>query len=127
MTEAEVTEKNSQEDYEQAMKDGASKRAADSKALAESEAEKSDLASDLEELVSSKKSAKKEAAATDQLIMALHSECDWLLQYFDMRKEARVGEVDSLTKATAVLSGADYSFLQIVSATSQTRRFLRHS
>merc|ERR1719359_773534 len=33
------------------------------------------------------------------------SECDWLLQYFDVRKEARTSEIDALGKAKAVLSG----------------------
>jgi len=30
-----------------------------------------------------------------------------------MRKTARTGEIDSLVKAKAVLSGADYSLLQL--------------
>merc|ERR1740130_1800567 len=50
-----------------------------------------------------------------QYISALHGECDWLLQYFDARKEARAGEIDSLGKAKAVLSGADFSLLQTAS------------
>jgi chromosome segregation ATPase len=127
MTEAKVEEKHSQEDYEQAMKDAAAKRAADSKALAESEAERADLESDLEQLVSAKKSAKKELASTSNLIMALHGECDFLLKFFDVRKEARQGEVDSLTKARAVLSGADFSFLQVAATARHSRRYLRHS
>jgi septal ring factor EnvC (AmiA/AmiB activator) len=123
MTEAEVTEKDSQEDYEEAMKNAAAKRASDSKALAESEAERADLGSSSEELMAAKKSGKKELLATNKYIMALHSECDWLLQYFDVRKEARAGEVDSLTKARAVLNGADFSFLQVKS--SMARAHLR--
>jgi len=120
MTEAEVTEKDSQADYEQAMKDAQSKRATDSKALAESESEKADLEASLEELAAVKKSSTKELMATEQYISALHSDCDWLLQYFDVRKEARTSEIDSLGKAKAVLSGADYSFLQI----GASKRFL---
>merc|ERR1740138_979357 len=109
MTEAEVGEKDSQADYEQAMKDAQAKRATDSKALAESQSEKADLEASLEELTA----AKKELMATDKYISTLHSECDWLLQYFDVRKQARTGEIDAMVKAKAVLSGADYSFLQI--------------
>jgi len=69
-----------------------------------------------------------EKAATDKTLMAthkyiqsLHGECDWLLQYFTVRKEARAGEVESLKSAKAVLSGADYSFVE----TSVTHRSLR--
>jgi len=122
MTEAEVSEKDSQADYEKAMKDAQAKRATDSKALAESQSEKADLEASLEELTAAKKSAKKELMATDKYISTLHSECDWLLQYFDVRKEARTGEIDAMVKAKAVLSGADYSFLQIGS--SKARGFL---
>merc|ERR1712194_608125 len=49
---------------------------------------------------------------TEKLIGSLHGECDWLVKYFDVRKEARVGEVEALSNAKAVLSGADYSLIQ---------------
>jgi len=54
----------------------------------------------------------KEAMATAQFLSETHGDCDWLLSNFDMRKTARAGEVDALTKAKAVLSGADFSLLQ---------------
>ena len=50
--------------------------------------------------------------ATEEYISQLHAECDWLIQYFDVRKEARTGEIDALGKAKAVLSGADFSLGQ---------------
>ena len=46
----------------------------------------------------------------------LHAECDWPVQYSRVRKEGRAGEVESLQKAKAVLSGADYSLLLTVKA-----------
>merc|ERR1719238_96603 len=59
-----------------------------------------------------KKAASAEHAATLQAIQALHGECDWLLKYFDVRKEARSSEIDALGKAKAVLSGADFALVQ---------------
>ena len=50
--------------------------------------------------------------ATKQYEGQLHSECDWLLKYFDLRKQARAEESDNLKKAKATLSGADFSLLQ---------------
>merc|ERR1712216_109103 len=47
MTEAEVTEKNAQEDYEQMLKDSAEKRAQDSKALTDKNAAKAGLQADV--------------------------------------------------------------------------------
>ena len=38
------------------------------------------------------------------------------MKYYDVRKEARAGEVESLTTAKSVLSGADFSLLQKGSA-----------
>ena len=60
--------------------------------------------------------AQKELGATNQYIHCLHLECDWLITCFDMRKEARDGEIDALGKAKAVLSGADYSLVQLHSS-----------
>ena len=42
----------------------------------------------------------------------LHGECDWLLQYYDLRKTARTEETENLFSAKAILSGADFSLLQ---------------
>merc|ERR1719231_725083 len=112
MTVAETEEKDAQGDYEQMMKDSADKRAGDAKTLANKEATLADLQAALEKDTEAKASASGELAATVQYIQSLHNECDWLLQYFEVRKEARTGEIDALGKAKAVLSGADFSLVQ---------------
>merc|ERR1719353_1092881 len=115
MTVAKAEEKDAQEDYEQMMKDSAEKRADDSKSLGDKEATLADLQAALEKDTEAKTSTGKELMATAQYIQSLHNECDWLLQYFDVRKEARTSEIDALGKAKAVLSGADYSLVQVKS------------
>merc|ERR1719181_592898 len=112
MTEAETTEKDAQADYETMMKDSASKRAEDSKTLADKESALADMQASLASSKDTLASTNKELAATVQYIASLHAECDWLIQYFDVRKEARTSEMDALSKAKAVLSGAGYSLLQ---------------
>jgi len=112
MTEAETDEKNSQSDYEQMMKDSAAKRTSDSKALTEKGSAKADTVAALQAHTEQKADGAKELMATMKYISSLHAECDWLLQYFDARKEARADEVESLKNAKAVLSGADYALLQ---------------
>jgi len=112
LTEAETQEKDSQADYEQLMKDSADKRTIDSKALAEKGAAKADTDSALQAHSQAHADGVKEAMLVGKYIASLHGECDWLLQYFDARKAARADEVESLTRAKAVLSGADYSLLQ---------------
>jgi len=112
MTEAETDEKNSQADYETMMKDSAAKRTTDSKALSQKGSAKADTEAALQDTTAHLADENKELMATEKYVASLHAECDWLLQYFDARKEARAGEVDSLKKAKAVLSGADYSLIQ---------------
>merc|ERR1719384_1556320 len=112
MTEAETQEKDSQADYEQLMKDSAAKRTTDSKTLGSKGSTKADTEAALQDHTLNRADSTKELMATEKYISSLHAECDWLLQYFDARKEARAGEVESLGKAKAVLSGADYSLLQ---------------
>merc|ERR1719468_1040718 len=111
MTEAETSEKDAQADYEELMVDSADKRKADSTSLAEKGSAKAELESSLESHKDKRMKAAKGFMFTVKYIQQLHTECDWLVKYFDVRKEARTGEIDSLGKAKAVLSGADYSML----------------
>merc|ERR1719262_994148 len=103
LTQAKQEEKDAQADYEQLMKDSAEKRAQDSKSITEKEATKADTEADLVAHTGEKKSVTRELMATHEYITSLHTECDFLLQFFDVRKEARNGEVDSLKKAKAIL------------------------
>merc|ERR1719272_553181 len=112
MLEARLTEKNSQGDYEQAMQDSADRRALSTKTLTDKGASKASVESEIEANKADKADAATELMATDKYIGSLHAECDCLVQYFDVRKAARSGEVESLQGAKAVLSGADYSLVQ---------------
>merc|ERR1719171_1935916 len=112
MTEMEAEEKDAQSDYEKLMVDSKEKRAEDSKLMAEKVAAKADMEADLQQATEDKTATGKELAATKMYIAQLHGECDWLLQYFDARKEARDSEIDAMGKAKAVLNGADYALLQ---------------
>merc|ERR1719469_654381 len=94
------------------MTDSSEKRATDSKAVADKSKAKSETQADLEANTEEKGATTKTLMATLEHIQALHAECDWLLQYFQVRKEARAGEVESLKTAKSVLSGADFSLLE---------------
>jgi len=122
MAEAGQEEKDAQADYETMMKDSAAKRAEDSKTLSDKQSALADMQASLQKKTESKTSTTKELGATLQYIQSLHSECDWLLQYFDVRKEARASEIDALGKAKAVLSGADFSLAQM-----KTSKFLQRA
>jgi hypothetical protein len=109
LQEAEFEEKDSQSEYEQMMKDAGEKRTQDSKSITDNESTKADDEAAIQTMTEERTAKMKEAMATVDVIQGLHADCDWLLKNFDVRKEARTGEIDALKKAKAVLSGADFS------------------
>merc|ERR1719401_2580604 len=86
MAEAETSEKDSQADYEALMKESAEKRATDSKSLADKEGEKASLEGDLQSHKGDLKQANTDLATTLKYIHSLHTECDWLLKYYDVAR-----------------------------------------
>merc|ERR1719271_1136056 len=108
----EVEEKEAQTEYEQFIKDSADKRAQDSKSISDKEGNKVELEANTLKMQQEHKDKTAEAYAKVEAIQGLHSECDWLVANYDTRKEARASEVENLSNAKAVLSGADYSFFQ---------------
>jgi len=112
MTEAEMEEKDSQGDYEKLMSDSTEKRATDSKSITEKEGALAEMESSLQASNEAKTASETELMATNQYIQSLHTECDFLLEYYQVRKDARAGEIDAMKKAKAVLNGADYALVQ---------------
>merc|ERR1719375_675540 len=100
-------EKAAQEEYEKFMADSSDKRALDAKSVAEKEAARADTTAKLQKHKEDLKGTVGELYANMEYSMSLHQECDWLMQNFDVRKDARAGEMDALTKAKAVLAGSD--------------------
>jgi len=94
------------------MDDSAKKRAADTKAISVKESAKAEAETGKVADEESKTAEFKELTATKQYEGQLHAECDWLIQNFDLRKSMRAEEMDNLKQAKAVLSGADFSFIQ---------------
>merc|ERR1719160_1163977 len=123
MTQAKLEETDAQEDYETAMKDAADKRSSDTKDLTDKEDAKASMEEELQTHTDAKKAAETELKATKDYIQTLHNDCDFLLEYYQERKDARASEIDAIGKAKAVLSGADFSLVQ--TSVRSTRRHLR--
>merc|ERR1719197_860552 len=128
MKEDDMEEETAQKDYEEVMAKSADKRAMMSKRIVEKEGE---LAATEERLIKAKKTNK--AQKTDlmdlgEYVASLHGQCDFLMQNFDKRKEARSNEIDAIKKAKAVLSGADFTALvQTDVSTKRTGGFLEQN
>jgi hypothetical protein len=106
---ADLEEKDAQKDYVRFMDNAAKKRAEDSKSQTDKEGALADTEAQLVDDKQGLKNKKMDLMKTEQLIGALHSECDFLLKYYEVRKEARNGEIEAMSKAKDVLNGADYS------------------
>lgn len=115
--ELKLEEKDAQASYEKLLKDAQVKRALDAKAVMDKESAKATVEAEVMTNKKALKTSKVELAETQKYLMSLHSECDFHLKYFDARKAAREDELDGLSKAKDVLSGSDYSFLQLRAAT----------
>lgn len=109
-------EQNDQKEYEKTVKDAKEKRDADLRNAAEKAKVKSDVQGNLLEAKTSASAREKELLAAKKYLSDLHSECDWMLSNFDLRKKARTEEQESLQNAKAVLAGADFSLLQLSSS-----------
>jgi len=49
-----------------------------------------------------------ELAKLGDMLKGMHLDCDWLMQYFDVRVKARAEEMDAIADAKAILSGANF-------------------
>eukprot|EP00435_Cladocopium_sp_Y103_P009924 s1745_g2.t1 len=105
MAVAKTEEADSQADYEETIKDAAQKRDADLALVAQKSQDKADLETDLNDDKTDKQGKKKDLLAASKFAANLHQECDWLLQNFDLRAEARTEEKENLIRAKTVLAG----------------------
>merc|ERR1719450_244086 len=97
MKDAEADEQMAQKEYEELMTDSAATRAQSAKSITDKEATKESKALTVESL--------EDIALT---VNHLHTSCDFILENYDTRKEARSNESESLKNSKSVLSGADF-------------------
>jgi len=65
-----------------------------------------DMEVKLQEAKGKTDAATEDLTQTNEYIKDLHKSCDFLMQNFDLRKEDRDNEIDSLKNAKAILAGA---------------------
>merc|ERR1719198_2901092 len=104
----EYEEKTSQSDYQKLMSESEATRAAKTKSITSKGVTKAETETKLGGLKESKTATDKDLELISGVIQDLHVSCDFLLQNFDLRKEARTNEVESLKNAKAILSGANF-------------------
>merc|ERR1719364_349560 len=110
MKDMEYEEKTAQKDYAELMADSQVTRAADSKALTGKTTTKAETEATLMTTKEIRSATATDLKQIGTVIADLHAACDFIMQNFDLRKEARTNEIEGLKNAKAVLSGASFSF-----------------
>jgi len=109
LAEAEHEEKTATVDYTELMADSQATRAQDVKTDTDKSAAKAQLESKLVTLKENKALTEESLVNVHNYIMEVHGSCDFILENFQLRLDARTTEIESLKNAKAVLSGADYA------------------
>jgi len=130
MQEAEMEEKQAQKEYEKLMEQSKKKRESDSTAITGKETTKATIDEGIQDTNGSLEEARGALLAVNEAIANLHGSCDFLVENYDARKQARGQEQEGLSKARATLSGASgpqYSLAQQQQQQQQQHGFLLKS
>merc|ERR1719473_616334 len=106
----EYEEKTAQADYAELMADSQETRAGDSKALTGKQTTKAEVEATLMTTKEIRGATSTDLKQIATVISDLHAACDFIMENFDLRKEARTSEIEGLKNAKAVLAGASFSF-----------------
>merc|ERR1719183_210178 len=98
-----------QEDYEALMGDSQKSRAQNVESITSKEAAKGDLDMKIENAKENLATQGSELLNINSYIAQLHGSCDFLIDNYDLRKQARANEVEGLKNAKGVLSGASFA------------------
>jgi len=101
-----------QKDYEQAMKDAATKRTDDTKLMVEKEGAKAEAQVNLQAVRTDHATQRDQLQIVKDKLYDLEINCNNLLTTYEERKKNRQDEEESLKQSQAVLQGAAQGFLQ---------------
>ncbi|CAJ1424050.1 unnamed protein product [Effrenium voratum] len=111
--EAVRAEKSAQTAYEAFAKDTTESITAKDAAIATKKSTKAKLEKTLAQTKRAREGEEAELGTLQKKAAELHETCDWLLQNFEARQSARDEEMDSVKKAKAILSGANFAEVQL--------------
>jgi len=109
-TEAEIKidEQNAQEEYASFVSSTTASIEADRQAIESAEEQTAAADGEKAETEEAQLANEGELKTLNELLTGIHTDCDWILKYFDMRQTARKEEMDAIVDAKAILSGADF-------------------
>ena len=105
LTEGEHAEEMAQKDYENLMAASQKTRATNAESITEKESASAEWTEKIENAKTEQASTTEALAKVKEYIAGLHSSCDFLMENYGARKEARTNEVEGLKNAKSVLPG----------------------
>merc|ERR1719236_407511 len=109
LTDGEHAEEMAQKDYENLMAASQKTRATNAESITEKESASAEWMEKIEVAKTDSASTTEALAKLKEYIAGLHSSCDFLVENYGARKEARTNEVEGLKNAKSVLAGANFS------------------
>lgn len=106
--EAAHQEKTAQKEYVEIMTESQESRLSFTKSLTDKRNSRATLGSKLTDAKESQKMTTEELQNTNEFLQELHSDCDFLVDNYEIRQEARNTEVEALKNAKSVMLGAKY-------------------
>jgi len=103
---AQHNEKTAQKEYVELMAEAQVGRAQDQKSLVDKNDSRATIEQKITEAKENKQQAYEELNNAHGYVSELHGSCDFILENFDLRRQARGNEVESLKNAKAVMESA---------------------
>jgi hypothetical protein len=104
----EKSEQKSQKDYATLAADTTASIQANRAAIAEMQGAVAEAEGGKSETEGSQLANEEARGKLHELLAAHHVDCDWLVKYFDVRRDARSEEMQAIEEAKAILAGANY-------------------
>jgi outer membrane murein-binding lipoprotein Lpp len=114
LREAETEEQHAGEDYADLMKESKESRDADVKALHNKREIKADTEEKLMQTKQQLELTNEEIKQIELYLVSLHTECDFLMQNFEKRHDARVDEEHGLDEAESIVTQGDVPSYQAI-------------
>merc|ERR1719487_1421279 len=109
LTDSEHAEEMAQKDYENLMSASQKTRATNAESITEKESASAEWSEKIENSKTEQASTTEALMKLKEYIAGLHSSCDFLVENYESRKEARTNEIEGLKNAKSVLAGANFS------------------
>jgi len=107
--ELKISEQHGQKNYAEFVSETTTSIEANRKDIAQKEEQAAEAKGEKSETQESQLSNDAALTKLNDLLMATHGDCDYVLKYFDLRQSTRAEEMDAIKEAKAILSGANFA------------------